>query len=237
MSRRAIIFDWAVMTVVLAVATAWLRLGDTDLALQSRFFVPGEGWPTGGEQPWRALYRFGVIPAWIISLSALGLLVASVWKKRLAPARRTAWFLVLVMAVGPGLVVNDVFKKHWGRPRPKDVVTLGGEKPFLEVWEKGPNARWGNSFASGHAATAFYVATPFFLLRRSKRRRALVWLLAGLTYGALMGVARMAQGAHFLSDIVWAAGFVWIIALVFFYALRLHRNESPWPRTKTPDTQ
>ncbi len=220
------------MIAVLTAATIWLRLGDTDLALQSRFFVPGAGWPAGDDQPWRALYRFGVVPAWVVVMAALGVLMVSLWKKHLAPARRVAWFLVLVMAIGPGLVVNDVFKKHWGRPRPKDVVTLGGEKPFLEVWEKGPSAGWGNSFASGHAAMAFYLAAPFFFLRRYCIRRALLWLFVGLAYGALMGVARIAQGAHFLSDVVWAAGFVWIVSLTFFYALRLHRDETVWPLTR-----
>jgi membrane-associated PAP2 superfamily phosphatase len=33
----------------------------------------------------------------------------------------------------------------------------------------------------------------------------------------------MAQGAHFLSDVVWSAGFVYLSALAIYYALRLDR--------------
>ena len=229
MSRRAMIADWLVPVFVLGVATVWLRSSDADVTLSARFYVPGEGWPTGATQPWKWLYDYGVIPAWVLALPALFLGVASIFKVSLRRHQRVAWFLVLVMAIGPGLLVNTVFKQNWGRPRPRDVVELGGQRAFLPVWEKGPSPDWGNSFASGHAATAFYIAAPFFLLRRRHRNRALVWLAAGLVYGALMGVARIAQGAHFLSDIVWAAGFVWLTCVALFYALGLHLQEASFP--------
>jgi membrane-associated PAP2 superfamily phosphatase len=48
----------------------------------------------------------------------------------------------------------------------------------------------------------------------------------------MMGYARMAQGAHFLSDIVWALGVVYLSALAVFYALGLHRASAlqrPFP--------
>ena len=226
MTRRAVILDWAIPLTILAVLTVILRGTDIDLALQRRFYVPGEGWPMGGEHPWRFLYDYGVIPAWVISLGALAALVASIWRRDLAPRRRVAVFFVLVMVIAPGLVVNSAFKQNWGRPRPRDVVELGGDRNFLPVWDKGI-AGQGNSFASGHAATAFYLFVPWFLARRTNRRRALVWLLIGLVYGALVGTARMAQGDHFLSDVVWAAGFVYLIALALLYALGLQRRNLP----------
>ena len=229
MSRRAIYADWIAPVLVLGLATIWLRATDIDLTLSARYYVPGEGWPAGGVQPWKWLYDYGVIPAWVIALPALLLGVATVFRAPLRRYQRAAWFLVLAMSIGPGLVVNTVFKQNWGRPRPRDVVELGGQRAFLPVWEKGPSPDWGNSFVSGHAATAFYVAAPFFLLRRRQRARALAWLAAGLVYGSLMGVARITQGAHFLSDVVWAAGFVWLTCLALFYGLGLHRREADFP--------
>jgi len=226
MTKRTAILDWGIPLFLLAGLTVFLRRSDADLALQARFFVPGVGWPHGGEQPWRFLYDYGVVPAWIMSLSALGILVASIWRRGLASRRRVAVFFVLVMVIAPGLVVNSVFKQNWGRPRPKDVVELGGDRAFLPVWDKGA-AGQGNSFASGHAATAFYLFVPWFLARRTHRRTALIWLAAGLGYGTLMGIARMAQGAHFLSDIVWSAGFVYLVALATLYSLGLHHRPLP----------
>lgn len=226
MTRHATILDWAIPLLILAIFTTIFRRTDIDLVTQARFYVPGEGWPLGADWPWRFLYSYGVIPAWVISLGSLGVLIASIWKRNLARHRRVAVFFVMVMVIAPGLVVNSVFKKNWGRPRPLDVVELGGERQFLPVWQKGV-AGHGNSFASGHTATAFYLFVPWFVARRSSYRRAMAWLFLGLAYGALMGTARMAQGAHFLSDVVWSAGFVYLVALAAFYSLGLHRRALP----------
>jgi membrane-associated PAP2 superfamily phosphatase len=223
------IADWVVPALVLGAATAWLRSGDIDLAVSARFYSPGAGWPVGGEPPWNWLYHYGVAPAWIMAVPALFVGVAAAFRTGLRRYRRAAWFLVLAMTIGPGLLVNTVFKQNWGRPRPRDVVQLGGEREFLPVWKKGPSPDWGNAFASGHTATAFYIAAPFFLLRRRRRGRALAWLAAGVAYGALMGTARIAQGAHFLSDVVWAGGFVWLTCLALYYALGLYRREACFP--------
>lgn len=229
MTRRAAILDWMIPLLILAIFTAVFRRTDVDLVVQARFYVAGEGWPRGADWPWHLLYKYGVIPAWIISLGALGVLIASIWRSNLAARRRVAVFFVLVMVIAPGLVVNSVFKKNWGRPRPLDVVEFGGDREFLHVWEKGV-AGQGNSFASGHAATAFYLFIPWFLARRTGCRRAMVWLFLGLAYGTLMGFARMAQGAHFLSDVVWSAGFIYLVALATLYSLGLHRRPLPTVR-------
>jgi membrane-associated PAP2 superfamily phosphatase len=48
--------------------------------------------------------------------------------------------------------------------------------------------------------------------------------LLGLVYGSLVGCARVVQGAHFASDVLWALGIVYFTALAMFYVLRLHRD-------------
>jgi lipid A 4'-phosphatase len=54
---------------------------------------------------------------------------------------------------------------------------------------------------SGHAAVAFWVTAFAFLLPNPYR---LPFIIGGLALGVLMGLARIVEGAHFLSDVVFA---------------------------------
>ena len=47
-------------------------------------------------------------------------------------ALRAAWFLVVTLALGPGVVTNLILKDHWHRPRPIDVTEFGGSFRFTE---------------------------------------------------------------------------------------------------------
>jgi len=122
-------------------------------------------------------------------------------------------------------MVNAVFKDHWGRPRPREIVQFGGKKQFLQPWQKGEDGK-GRSFPSGHASAAFYMTAPYFIYRRSNKRIARVWLLSGLVFGLFMSIARITQGGHFLSDNLWAWGMVHLCALVLAACLKLDRAPS-----------
>jgi membrane-associated PAP2 superfamily phosphatase len=208
--------------VILAAATVLFRGTTLDVDIQSAFYR--NGWYWANDQPWSFLYHYGVIPAWVVSVGSLALLVVSRWKTSLVVHRRVFLYLALVMAVGPGLVVNTTFKEHWGRPRPVDLPQFGGDYEFVTVWEKGDPDR-GQSFPSGHASTGFYFFALYFALRR-RSRWAWSWPVFALAFGSLMGLARMIQGKHFASDVVWAAGFVYLVAVAFAYALGVDRTRS-----------
>jgi len=223
--KSSIALDWSIPLLLLSGLTVVFRVTDLDLSTSARFFEPGTGWPMGGEQPWSFLYHCGVVPAWIMSLSALGIFIASLFRSRWARYRRRCAFLVLVMIVGPGLLVNALFKQNWGRPRPRDLVEFSGEKQYVPLLAKrSPGS--GNSFASGHASTGFYLFAPYFFLRRRSKKWAVFFLVLGLSYGSLVGLARIIQGAHFLSDVVWAGGLVYLSGLVFYYVLRPDRESA-----------
>ena len=197
---------------VLAAATVWLRATDVDMHVAARFFDPVAHWPVGATQPWRWLKHHGTAPAWVVSLAALAVLLAGLWSRRAAQFRRDALGLTLSMALAPGLVVNGVRKKNWARQRPRDVQVLGGDREFVRVLDRAPRGS-GEAFPSGHASSAFYPVALYFVLRRRDRHRAaFATLTLALSYGVLMGIARIAQGAHFVSDIVWAAAIDWFVA-------------------------
>jgi lipid A 4'-phosphatase len=119
------------------------------------------------------------------------------------------WFLIAVLAVGPGLVANVVLKDNWGRARPRSVVEFGGTKHFTPALIPASECARNCSFVSGEASSAF---VPFFaaaLLLPQFRR---VLFGAGLATGLAAGLIRISQGGHFLSDILFAGVFMALTA-------------------------
>ena len=236
---RVIRGELLVLLVVLGAATVVFWKTRLDLAVAALFWVPCCSWPMAEQPFWHLLYRYGVLAGVLLAAGALVALTLSYWyPRRLLAWRKPALFLVLVAAVGPGLVVNVLFKDHYGRPRPREVQELGGEEPFLPVWVKGSDTQ-AKSFPCGHCSMGFYLSTPYLLLKRRRRRTGYAVLAAGLVYGGLMGVARMMAGGHFLSDVLWAGGMTWIVALALHRLLRLDQQpavagaaEPDWRRAR-----
>lgn len=216
--RRNPWLEAAAVALFLVVSTALIAWTGADLTVSAPFCIEGK-WPIGDVFPWRALYRLDRIPAVVLALSGLAACAASFYRQDLLQWRRAGAFLVLLLALGPGLMVNAVFKDHWGRPRPREIVQFGGQKQFLHPWQIGIDGD-GRSFPSGHASAAFYMTAPFFIYRRRNKRLARIWLLGGLVFGLFMGMARITQGGHFLSDNLWAWGMVHLCALFLAALLR-----------------
>lgn len=203
---------WLVV-VLLVIATGLVAHSGADLAVSAWFYRNG-GWPEGELLLWKALYRLDRIPAVILAFIGLVLACVGLVKLRWRHWIRPGFFLVLLLALGPGLVVNSVFKGHWGRPRPRDVVQFNGSRVFHQPWQPGISGAKGRSFPSGHSSAAFYMTAPFFIYRHRRPARAYGWLAGGIGFGVLMSYARIAQGGHFLTDTLWAWGMVHLAALL-----------------------
>lgn len=216
--------DFALPVVVLVLATIVIAATGADLKLSALFCIGGK-WPVGDQEPWHLLYLLDRGPSIMLGCGGLAAaMIGSIYKQRRSWIR-PGLFLAILLALGPGLLVNTLFKEYWGRPRPREVVQFGGKKEFLQPWEKGI-AHKGRSFPSGHSSAAFYLTSPFFLYRRKKPRAAAFWMAGGLLFGVLMSVARITQGGHFLSDTLWAWGIVHLTAVSLYYLLRLDRDET-----------
>ncbi|MDU0457467.1 MAG: phosphatase PAP2 family protein [Geobacteraceae bacterium] len=214
----------AALVVAFLVMTTWaIAYSGADLALSSGFYIGG-GWPVGELFPWKALYRLDRIPA--VVLAACGLCAASLSCRfpALKNWRKAGVFLTLFLVLGPGLLVNSVFKSGWGRPRPREIVQFDGKKQFLQPWQKGISGQ-GRSFPSGHASAAFYLIAPYFIYRRRRPLLARGWLTGGIVFGILMSIARIAQGGHFLSDNLWAFGMVYLTGLLLATVMRLDQGD------------
>ncbi len=218
--RRQWLPDLLGLIVVAAMATLPFLTPHNDLSLQRCFYTPDatHPWSHENDAVWRWLYRFGPWPALLTALGALGVLAASRWRPALARHRAHALYLVLTLALGPGLLVNVIFKDHWGRPRPRQVTELGGTWSYQTFVEKGVGGR-GKSFPCGHSAMGYYFVAFYFLWRRRHPARAASALAFAAAYGTVIGAARMAAGGHFASDVAWSAVMTAATAFVLYYAV------------------
>lgn len=176
----------------------------------SRQFLGVDGSFVGHRQGW-ALASYWAVP-WLSRAVAAAALVLAL----AAATRPPSWLGVrawrrlravgLVMAVATGVVVNAGFKEHWGRARPSSTVGLGGSAPFEPALRPSQACQRNCSFSSGHAASGFTVMSVGLFGAPATRRR---WLAIGGATGLGVGLGRIAQGAHFLSDIVFAGLMVW----------------------------
>ena len=118
-----------------------------------------------------------------------------------------AWlFLLLALIIAPGLVANVGFKDHWGRDRPREIVEFGGTRTFSPALVPHfENARSNGSFVSGDGAFGFFLPVFAYVApRRSSRRVFWGTMLTGVLFGA----TRIMMGAHFFSDVLFAAFFM-----------------------------
>jgi len=136
------------------------------------------------------------------------------WLHRLREA------LFLAIASAGSLVLNEVMKLIFQRPRPQ-----------LDWAQVLPDY----SFPSGHAmnSVAFYVALAVVLWRVRGRRIGLASLAIGIVLSVFIGVSRIYLGYHYLTDVVGGvlAGTIWllIVAAAFRFgpSSRLGRDAGP----------
>lgn len=122
-----------------------------------------------------------------------------------ARAKRLAryGFLLVSIALASGLVVHAVLKDNWGRARPKHVVEFDGEKIFTPPLLPADQCHRNCSFVSGDASLGYvFIALALYAQRRRK-----FWISVTVGAGLSLGLMRMMNGSHFLSDILFAGVF------------------------------
>jgi membrane-associated PAP2 superfamily phosphatase len=195
-----------------------------DIAVASRYFTPGEGWTHQNDTVIQLLYRYGPWMAISLSVGGLGLgLLCTFGPRRDAAMARRAWLFPLLLLLGPGLLVNAVGKDNWGRPRPKQIQEFGGPDTYITAGAVGPIAKDRKSFPSGHASMGFYLLGGYFIWRGRRPVLARASVVTGLLMGAAIGWARIVQGGHFLSDVIWAGAAVFIAGEVIAWLLLRER--------------
>lgn len=221
--RNSIIADFVPVIFIMAFLTYLFRMFPLDLLIQKQFYRAETGWFLQNAFPWKLLYHHSNLPGLVLAVGSLILLGISFWKQSLLKFRKIFLYFVLIMAIAPGLIINLVLKDNWGRPRPRNIIEFNGiyqyEKP-LEI----DKSSSGKSFPCGHASMGFYLIAPYFILRKKKKMLSQVFLVTGLLLGGLIGLARIVQGGHYASDVIWAGGIVYLTSAGIYYLLNLDKK-------------
>lgn len=129
--------------------------------------------------------------------------------------RKTALlYLFTAILVGPGIIVNLVLKEFVDRPRPRHIEQFGGSKSFVPALIVSDQCQSNCSFVSGHAAGGFSLIALAFLFHG--RRRHLIFVASVIT-GGIIGLVRMMQGGHFLSDVIFAFLVTYLTSKIIYY--------------------
>lgn len=110
-----------------------------------------------------------------------------------------AFFLIITAIITPGLIVNLGLKENIGRARPREIIEFAGSKTFTGAAIPTDQCDSNCSFPSGHAAMGFYYTALAYVGNREKFGKI---YLAGLLFGAAVGLSRIIMGGHFLSDVI-----------------------------------
>lgn len=165
--------------------------------------------------PW--FVKFFVTACWL--LIAINLVRSHYFGKKrpFVVSNRVLIFLLFTLGMGPGLMVNTILKDNCGRARPFQVTEFGGRRQFTPAFVISDQCKTNCSFVSGDASLGYFGLAFFFVARRRKAIVASAAVLAG----TLIGLVRMAQGAHFLSDVIFAGVFTFLAGwLLYFLILR-----------------
>lgn len=189
------------LVATVGIAAAVAMIPHVDLAVSRLFWRQGQGFFLRKAPVLVAVYRSVPVLTWAIAL----LLVAAHlhhWRTG-RPLRglnqAVTWYLTVALLVGPLLLTNVMLKPIWGRVRPFEVAEFGGATPFTPAFEVATRYG-GHSFPSGHAAMGFFLLAFCEPIRdpcRRHRFRRLAW-----GAGLVVGLCRVAQGGHFLSDVL-----------------------------------
>ncbi|MCW4385195.1 phosphatase PAP2 family protein [Salinibacterium sp. SYSU T00001] len=148
----------------------------------------------------------GVMAVWVVPLVTIGVLCL---------VRRFWAALYYLVAIVLSVLLVQVLKTVFGRPRPEDILVISDE----------------GSFPSGHVANAATIAVTLGIIVS----RAWVWF-AGVIYVLLMLLSRTYLAAHWITDTIGGALIGAGVAVIVWapFAARLererHRRQDVSPR-------
>ena len=106
------------------------------------------------------------------------------------------------------LIINLFLKTFWGRARPGDVLELGGKDDFSSWYQISDACTSNCSFVSGDAAVGFSLIALYLVSKNLK------YVYLSIIFGFILGLIRIAEGGHFLSDVIFSAIIVFLFSFI-----------------------
>jgi membrane-associated PAP2 superfamily phosphatase len=211
-------FELLLIVSVMLLSVLLFRTQNWDNAGIAHFYHPelSDPWPTASTPFLKFLYHVAPILTVGMGLAGLWLIASSFIRGRSRYHRWMGIFLVSSILLGPGIIVNAIFKEHWERPRPRQTVEFGGDFQYHPLWQKGHDTH-GKSFPCGHCSVGFILLALWYWWRRRRPKLGLLCFGFTLIIGGLLGVARMSAGAHYPSDVLWSLLFCWFTCWLLYY--------------------
>ncbi|MDH4151217.1 MAG: phosphatase PAP2 family protein [Betaproteobacteria bacterium] len=227
--------SWLIMPLVLLVLLVALESTDIDRTFSHWFFDP-----VTQTFPWRHSFLLdSVLHHWVkyavmlVACITAAMLLFTWIVPALRPQRALLLFVVLAMTLAPLTVTT--LKQVTDRPCPWDLVGYGGDVPYTHLFSaREPSHARGLCFPAGHAATGFALLAFFFAAHHRRRvTLARAALLAGAVAGFALGMGRVAQGAHFVSHVLWSGLVCWLVMVGLYALLLMPRMRIPVAATST----
>lgn len=197
--------------LLLAPITPWL-----DLKIARFFYTLGEGTVEHfvSHPFFEFMYVWALVPGQLLIVLSFLVYLLSWGTTYFAKWRQASLAVILTASIGAGLISHALLKDHWGRPRPKQVIEFGGTQEFHPWYQPDIfNPIESKSFPCGHCTMGFLFFSVALIGRGLNSRILFVGgLLLAIALGTGLGLTRMAQGGHFLSDVLASGLILWIAA-------------------------
>ncbi|MCX7697911.1 MAG: phosphatase PAP2 family protein [Candidatus Goldbacteria bacterium] len=200
-----------ILFVAVFIIPFWFS--NIDIDIQKIFYDNSNDWKYKDNFFVLFFYNYAIYPALFVGIISVIILSIGNFYGFLLKFRKPAIIFLLALILGPGLLVNVIGKNFSGRPRPREISEFKGDWKYRKVFELGVPGK-GHSFPCGHCSMGFIFYSFFVVLRNKRKLQAYITLLFSLLFGFAIGISRMAQGAHFLSDVIWAGIFTFVSAEV-----------------------
>ena len=237
--RRWLVTNALFLAIAAATLLATFDDGILDLAV-SRLAYDSENHRFPAQHAWlfEAVLHHGLkVAAYALAVPALAICLIAMRGNVAWLPRRNAWLAAAGMLLVP--LATASLKHLTNRHCPWSIVEFGGFAPYVGLLSTPPaDLARGVCFPAGHASGGFaWVAwVPALWLTRPVAARRI--LCAALASGALMGLARLLQGAHFLSHVLWSAWLAWAITVGLSALLRVSTgasgDEAPFDHRQDP---